>query len=229
MAWLRFPLYFLLISVVIAALVRLEVHYPGFLTLLSFDPESGTATSEFSPLELMQPVVIAVCGFLMGWVAHYCPTQKPLAFLFAAFDGAFFLSELDYFLDHWILPRLWQVLVGLIAAILIAYLYRNWRRFQVALGRSWPSPGVTLIFTGVTLVFPVAHLVGSPSLWRSIVPDEHFGLVTVATEEFVELLGYLLLLCGSIEYAYQARSIDYQPPQTAAQRRQRRRRSGEYR
>ena len=83
MAWLRYLLYFLLIGLITWMLTQLEVWYPGSLRLQVFvSATDSLGTSEFSPLEMIQPLIIAVCGLLMGWVALNYPSQRPLAFPF---------------------------------------------------------------------------------------------------------------------------------------------------
>ena len=228
MAWIRFVLYFVLITVVTAVLTRLEVNFPGFLKIQTFvNATDSLGTSEFSPIEIMQPVIIAVCGGLMAWVAYFCPSQRPLAIVFGGLALAFFLREMDYFMDRYLIDKLWQVLIAVSAALVIAYLYRHWKRFQLALARSWPSPGLTLIFSGAVILFAVVHFVGHEPMWQSILGDDYRRVVKLAVEEFIELIGYLFWLVGTIEYVYQAKSIAYQEPQPAARRlRDRRRESG---
>ena len=70
MAWIRYSLYFLFLTLVLWALTWLEVTYPGSLQLQVFvNPADIRGTSEYSVLEMIQPLIIAVCGLLMGWVA----------------------------------------------------------------------------------------------------------------------------------------------------------------
>ena len=54
--------------------------------------------------------------------------------------------------------------------------------------------------------------------------DQYQRVVKLATEEFIELLGYFLWLAGTIEYSYQARAIAYREPQPAVVRRREKRR-----
>ena len=220
MAWLRYLLYFLLIGLITWMLTQLEVWYPGSLRLQVFVSGTDTlGTSEYSPLEMIQPFIIAVCGLLMGWVALNYPSQRPLAFPFGGLAIAFFIRELDYFLDRYVADNFWQVLMAISGAFVIAYTYRQRRRLSIALARIWPSPGLALLFAGAAILFAFVRLVGHEPLWQSILGDDYRRIIKLAVEEFIELIGYLLWLVGSMEYTYQARSIAEREAQPAAVRR----------
>jgi hypothetical protein len=137
---------------------------------------------------------------------------------------AFLVRELDYFLDLYIIENLWHLPIAVIGALLIVYTYRHRRRFQIALARIWPSPGLTLLFSGAVILFAFARLVGQEALWMSLLGENYRSVVAVAVEEFIELCGYSLWMVGTIEYALQARAIAYREPQPAARRRREKRR-----
>ena len=89
---------------------------------------------------------------------------------------------------------------------------------QIALGRIWPSPGLTLLFAGAVILFAFVRLVGHEPLWMSILGDDYRRIIKLAVEEFIELMGYFLWMIGTIEYALQARAIAMAEPQPAARR-----------
>lgn len=222
MVWIRYLLYFLLIALVTAILTQLEVIYPGSLRLQVFTNDGDVlGTSEYSPLEMIQPLILAVCGLLMAWVAKYCVSQRPIAFPLGGLALAFFIRELDYFLDRFIGDNVWQVLIAIAGAFVITYTYRQRRRLQIALGRIWPSPGIALLFSGAVILFAFVRLVGHEPLWQAILGDDYRRLVKLAVEEFIETIGYLLWLIGTLEYTYQARAIAAREPQPAAVKRRR--------
>jgi drug/metabolite transporter (DMT)-like permease len=224
MAWLRYLAYFLLISLVTWGLTALEVTYPGSLKLQVFTgPDDTLGTSEFSPIEMIQPLVLAICGMLMAWVARFSPLQRPLALPFGALAAIFIVREWDYFLDRLIADNFWQVVAAIIAALSITYLVRQRRRLQFALARVWPSPGLVLIFAGAVILFSFVRFVGHEPLWQSIMGDDYQRVVMLGLEEFIELIGYLFWLIGAVEYAWQVRVIAQREPETAAVRRRRHR------
>ena len=219
MGWIRYPLYFVGVALVTGLLTQLEISFPGSLKLhVVVNRGDQFGTSEFSPIEFIQPLILCVCGLLMAWVAHYCPSQRPIALPFAGLAFAFFIRELHYFFDRYLIDNLWQVLVAVIGALVIVYTYRHQRRLRIALARLWPSPGLALLFAGAVIIFAFVQFVGHEPLWRSLLGDDYRRIVKLAVEEFIELIGYFLWLIGTIEYAYQARAIAYKEPQPAAQR-----------
>jgi hypothetical protein len=225
MVWIRYLAYFVSIALCTWGITQMELASPGSLKLHIVVSESDVfGTSEFSPVEIVQAIILFTCGCMMAWVARYCGSQRPLAILFGGLALAFLIRELDYFFDRFVIDNFWQVLVAMVGALVIAYTYRHRRRLRIALARIWPSPGLTLLFAGAVILFAFAPLVGHEPLWQSIL-DEHYLRVTkLAIEEFIELIGYFLWMVGTIDYALQARAIAYRKPKPAARRRREKRR-----
>lgn len=225
MVWIRYTLYFLAIAFVTWSLTQLELSSPGSLKLhLVLSDTDVHGTSEFSPVEMIQAIILIACGIIMGWVAVYCPSQRPIAFGLGGLALACLIRELDYFLDRFIADNLWQVLVAIVGALVIVYVYRHRLRLRIALARIWPSPGLALLFSGAVILFAFSLLVGHEPLWMSILGDDYQRVIKLAVEEYIELIGYFLWMIGTIEYAFQARAIAYRKPQPAAQRRRQKRR-----
>lgn len=220
MALIRYLIYFLGIGLVTWLLAALEILSPGSLKLHLYMNSGDTlGTSEYSPIEIIQPGILAICSLLFAWVARHCPSQRPIAFLFGGLAIMFAIRELDYFLDRFVADNFWQLLIGILSALLIAYSWRHRRRFRIAWLRMWPSPGLTLLFAGATIIFAFVQVVGHEPLWQSILGDDYLRVVKLAVEEFIELSGYFLWLIGTIEYTFQARAIAFREPQAAAARR----------
>ena len=225
MAWIRYVAYIVAIAFITWALTQLELSSPGRLRLHVLpDATDVYGTSEYSPIEIIQAIILLVCGTIMAWVARYCPSQRPIAILLGGMALTFFIRELDYFLDRFLIDNLWQVLIAIVAALVIVYTYRHRRRLRIALARIWPSPGLTLLFSGAVILFAFVHFVGHEPLWMSILGDNYLRVIKLAVEEFIELSGYFLWMIGTIEYAFQARAIAYREPQPAARKRRERRR-----
>jgi len=219
MAWFRYLMYFISIAFVTWALTQMEVASPGSLKLhIVVSDRDVYGTSEFSPVEIIQAIILAVCGLIMGWVAKYCPSQRPIAFGFGGLALIFLIRESDYFLDRFVADNLWQVLIAVLGALLIVYTHRHRKRLTIALARIWPSPGITLLFAGAVILFAFVPLVGHEPLWMSILDDAYQRIIKLAIEEFIELMGYFLWMIGTIEYALQARAIAFRTPQPAARR-----------
>lgn len=220
MALLRYLLYFLGIGLVTGLLAALEIMSPGSLKLHLFaNSTDALGTSEYSPIEIIQPGILIICGLLYAWVASNCPSQRTVAILFGGLALIFAIRELDYFLDRFVADNFWQLLIGVAGALLIAYCWRHRRRLRIAWLRMWPSPGLTLLFAGATIIFAFVQIVGHEPLWQSILGDDYQRVVKMAVEEFIELSGYFLWMIGTIEYTYQAKAIAFREPQAAAAKR----------
>jgi hypothetical protein len=220
MALTRYVLYFLGIALITWLLTQLEILSPGGLMLQVYTyPGDDLGTSEFSPVEIIQPGILLICGLLYAWVALNCPTQRPIAFLFGGMALVFMIRELDFFLDRYVADNFWQMLIAVVSALVIAYTYRHRRRFRIAWLRMWPSPGLTLLFAGATIMFAFSLLVGHEPLWQAILGENYHRIVKLAVEEFIELSAYFLWIIGTIEYTYQARAIAFRVPQPLASKR----------
>ena len=220
MAWFRYVLYFFGVAIVTALLTRLEVAFPGTLRLEEFVNGGDVyGTSEFSPVEFIQLLILALCSSLMAWVARISQTQRPLAFLFGGLALIFLIRELHYFFDRYLVDNLWQFFVAISGALLIAYCYRHGKHLNIALARIWPSPGLTLIFAGAVILFAYSILVGHEPLWQSMLGEHYARVVKLAVEEFIELIGYFLWMIGTIEYVYQAKALVEREPIPAAKKR----------
>jgi hypothetical protein len=220
MALIRYACYFAGVGLLTWVLAMLEISAPGSLRLQSFAHAGDTlGTSEYSPVEMLQPGILLVCGLLYAWVAENCPTQRPIAFLFGGMALVLTIRELDYFLDRYVAENFWQVVLGVVLALLIAYTFRQRRRFRIAWLRMWPSPGLTLLYAGAVIIFVFVQIVGHEPLWQAILGEHYQRVVILAVEEFIELSGYFLWLIGTIEYLFQARAIAMREPQPAAQKR----------
>lgn len=225
MPWLRLFLYFASIAFVTWALTQMEISAPGSLKLHILMSETDHyGTSEFSPVEIIQAIILGVCGTIMLWVARNCPTQRPVAILFGGLALAFLIREMDYFLDRYVADNLWQVLIVIVGSLVIAYSVRHRKRMQIAFARIWPSPGTTLLFAGAVILFAFVRFVGHEPLWMSILGDDYRRVIKIAVEEFIELMGYFLWMIGTIEYAFQARALAMAEPVPAARRRREKRR-----
>ena len=224
MAWLRYLVYFFGVGLITWMLTQMEIWSPGSLRLHVVKPGDIYGTSEYSPIEIVQPLILLICGLLMLWVSRVYPPQRPLAIAFGGLALMFMIRELDYYLDIYVADNMWQVLVIICGSLLIAYTYRQRVRLRIAIIRIWPSPGLTLLFAGAVILFAFVRLVGHEPLWMAILGDDYKRVVKLAVEEFIELSGYFMWLAGSFEYAFQARAMATAEPQAVAQRRREQRR-----
>lgn len=229
MVLIRYTLYFFGVAFVTWALTQLEISSPGGLRLQVFTHvDDRLGTSEFSPVEMLQPAMLLMCGLMFAWVAQHCLQQRPVALIFGGVCAIFTIREMDYFADRMIVDNFWQAPAAVIAALTIVYGWRHRKRAHVAWARMWPSPGLTLIFAGALVHFAFAPFVGHEPLWQAALGDDYRRVVKLAVEEFIELIGYFLWLIGTAEYWWQARAQAEKEPPPASRRRGRRRGEGRY-
>ena len=200
----RYLIYTLAVLLCTGYFVWSEIAVPGSLKLLVFEgPDDRLGTSEYSPLEIIQPLLLVFCAALFARVASRNAAQRPAALLFGGIALACAIRELDLFLDRLVADNFWQVPVAVIAALLIVYIYRHRRRFRVGCARTWPSAGLALLYAGALVEFVFAQLIGHEPLWQAIAGDGYQRVVKVALEEFLELIGYCLWVLGTVEYSIQ--------------------------
>jgi hypothetical protein len=199
---IRYLGYALLVMVVTSAMLGLAYWLPGSLQFDRLVPGINVRTSEFSPVELLQNVLLLWCLAAFGWIALRDRLRRPLTVAFAAMFGVFLVRELDFFLDFYVIDNLWQVLCAVILSVALVYIGRHRERLEQGWRRSWPSAGLALILGGVILLLPYAQLIGHGALWESIMGDNYLRVVKVIVEEFIELGAYGLMAIGSAEFLY---------------------------
>ena len=162
----------------------------------------GRRTSEFSPVELMQDVLLLLSAAGFAWVAWRDRLRRPMAFSLSFLMLGCLVRELDFFLDYYVVDNLWQVLFALLISFALVYGIRHRSGLLQGWKRSWPSAGLALIMGGFIVVVPFAQLVGHGALWEGILGDNYVRVVKVAAEEFAELGGYVLIAVGTVEFLY---------------------------
>jgi hypothetical protein len=199
---IRYLGYGLLVMAVTSAMLGLAYWLPGSLQFDRLVPGINVRTSEFSPVELLQNVLLLWCLAAFGWIALRDRLRRPLTVAFAAMFGVFLVRELDFFLDFYVIDNLWQVLCAVILSVALVYIGRHRERLEQGWRRSWPSAGLALILGGVILLLPYAQLIGHGPLWQGIMGDNYVRVVKVIVEEFIELGAYGLMAIGSAEFLY---------------------------
>lgn len=205
---IRYVLYFVGVALFTWLLTQIEISSPGSLKLQVFThADDVLGTSEYSPIEMLQPGILLICGLLYGWVAQHSLQQRPVALTLGAVAAMFLIRELDFFLDRFVIDNFWQAPVAVIAALLIVYTWRHQKRLRLAWTRIWPSPGLTLLFAGFLVHFAFVPFVGHAPLWEAMLGDDYRRVIKMTVEELIELSGYFLWLIGTIEYTIQARGF----------------------
>ncbi|MDB4307712.1 hypothetical protein N9985_00335 [Gammaproteobacteria bacterium] len=198
----RYFMYALAVIVINLGLLAAAHYLPGSLQFDRVVSGVSAPTSEFSPVELLQNILLLACIAIFGWVASRDRLRRPMAMAFVSIFSACLVRELDFFLDFYVVDNFWQVLCAIIISFVLVYVGRDWPRFQLGWRRSWPSAGLAIVIGGLILLVPYAQLIGHEPLWRGVMGDSYLHIVKVIAEEFVELGAYLLITIGSVEFLY---------------------------
>jgi hypothetical protein len=199
---LRYLVYALVVALLSFGLIAAAYYFPESLKFDRAVTGISARTSEFSPVETLQNVLLLLCAAIFGWVAYQDRLRRPMALALVAVFAACLIRELDFFLDFYVIDNLWQVLCAIIGSFTVAYIWRNWQRFKLGWRRSWPSAGIAIIIAGLILLVPYAQLIGHAPLWQGVMGDSYARVVKVIAEEFVELGAYILIAMGSVEFFY---------------------------
>ena len=116
------------------------------------------------------------------------------------------IRENDKLLDTYVFVHSWKILV-LIALIYPGYvLSKTYHFVSEQLQRfSHTQPFICFVF-GCFLIFAFSRLVGQQSLWQALLEERNHRSIGGFVEEIMELLGYCVLLIGSIECYIEAQS-----------------------
>ncbi|MEM9172028.1 MAG: hypothetical protein AAGA84_04910 [Pseudomonadota bacterium] len=197
----RLIAYGLLICALFGGLLAMQAYLPGGLRMnvaSSLAPTLGT--SEYSVVEWLQLFLLMVALSAALRANALQVRQMPLGRLLGALAVAAIIRELDLFLDRYLFDQAWQIFVALLIVVLLTYEVRHRRQLVSSIDRAMPSVGLTLIIVGIVIVVVIASVIGTESLWRSLLNEQYTRVAKLAAEELVELLGYALWAVGSLEY-----------------------------
>jgi hypothetical protein len=153
-----------------------------------------------SSLEWIQFCVIfstAIMLFASGW---YFKKFRILFFLLASMAGIASIREMDYVMNKtipffgWWLPAILVALAAIAMALRNRHLVKE-QLFAFVLHRSFG-----LMWAGFICAVPVAQLVGHGPFLEAALGDDFRRSHKRLIEEIGELLGYILILIGSIEW-----------------------------
>ncbi len=178
----------------------------GYVPLLDialnpFDLE--TVFTDYSFLETTQSLTLLI-GIVVTGMLVFRNVLPEMNILMAALLSCALVRESDSFLDK-LYDGLWQIIVALILAGTIYFLAKNKSALkeQVAwLGRHF---SLGLMVAGFVIVTGFSRSFGSGRLWLQLIGDMSYREVQDFAQESIELLGYLILLIGLIEFSIAAR------------------------
>lgn len=177
----------------------------GFLPALdiSVNPfDRDILFTEYSFSQLGQSLAL-LAGILAAGLLLYRSVLPQLGFLVAALLTCALVRESDSFLDY-VVDGLWQAIVAAIL-IAVAIQLRSQRKAiqdQVALLGNHFSFG--LMLAGFSIVMGFSRVFGRGDMWQAIMGENYNKTIKYFAEESVELMGYVILIIGVIEFSIAA-------------------------
>lgn len=155
---------------------------------------------EDSILEGLQAAILfftAACAYLAG---HLDTSEEPLASILVGAASIAAVREFDFALDRYVFDGAWQALATTIAIVTAIHAYQNRQTLKGGILNFLNRPSFGIMASGFITVFVFSRLIGRQVLWRAIMSDDYLRVVKIAVEESFELLGYILIFIGSLEF-----------------------------
>ena len=172
---------------------------------LTWIAEGGGAAAfkEAGAIEWAQLSMVLIMGLLFLRESFVTGSLRELFIIFACLLLFVSIRELDFVLDD--IPGVsWKY-----AYVLVVYAvyvgYSRFASFKEQVARFTRFGAFPLLWAGFIIAIPFAQLVGNGDFLRALVEDYSRDYKRVI-EEVGELMGYLLMLLGSIEAVIQSRS-----------------------
>lgn len=187
---MRFGLYTLLLGIIAVLLPFLvnRVGTDGFF-------------AERGPVEITQVLLLLAMIALYVLYTRTLPQYRELSIILAAFCLFATLRELDFLLDHTIPVAGWKI-AGIIPLSLAWFSRKYWQRILQQINTFANTRAFTLLWSGLIMVVIIAQLLGTTSLFQAMMGENYDRFYKRVIEESAELLGYIMLLCGTIEYHF---------------------------
>lgn len=156
---------------------------------------------EHGVTEISQELALCVSTLLIYVMAVKLPDQRGFLLLVAGLLFSMFLRELDYLFD-WISHGFWKYPVTLvfILSVSLAAIFR--RTVIPAMAEATRSYPFAYILAGLAVVLFFSRVFGTGSLWNAILDvgtsTQAPALVKNSVQEGLELLGYVLILYGTV-------------------------------
>lgn len=191
----RFSIYTIILSGLLLAL-------PLFATRWDF-----SGSTEGSTLEWAQFLVISGTAIMLFIAGVRFKEYRTLFMLLAATAGIASVRELDSALGRLIPVAGWWLPASVLALAMVISAWRN----AVSLKRQLPSflahRSFGLLLAGFIVAAPFAQLIGHGPFMEAALGADYSRSYKRLIEEVSEMLGYLLILAGAIEWILESRCL----------------------
>lgn len=171
------------------------------LNLIYFhDATHITDTGKFgenSWTEILQEMVLLITGVFFLIIGRYDLKMRSIANLFAVFFFMCFIREFNNQIPFWFyleIPLI--ILLGIL-------IFMNLSKLESSILRLVDNRAVSWLVIGFLVTFVFSRFFGKTGFWEDLLENSYNRWAKNAAEEGVELLGYTLMLMGSIELLVQ--------------------------
>lgn len=164
---------------------------------------------ENGPIEWLQFLCLSAASsiFIAGF--RSIPIFRETLLILASVSALAAVREMDGLLDGmWVGWKAGYVL--LLPAVGLAYANRSRLGWQMA--QFFSSPAFVVLWAGFIVAVPIAQLFGHGAFLESLMGDNYIRTYKRVLEECGELVGYLLLVAGSIESALHMKAAQLRKP-----------------
>lgn len=186
---LRFFVYTLLVGAV-ALCVTWEAKYGSAEHLFSED----------SILEYLQVLALLFTALAAHMAGQWSKPRVALSSLLVGAACIACIREFDFALDRYIFDGAWQLMACITAFIAISRTWQHKADLKAAVCDFMGRPSFGMMSAGFFTVFVFSRLIGRQVFWQAVMGDGYMRVVKNAVEESTELLGYTLILIGSLEF-----------------------------
>ncbi len=178
-----------------------------FLDVVTNTFDQSLLFTEYSYVELTQTFTLLV-GIIAAGYLLYRRIFPQLSFLIVTLLTCALVREADSFLDL-LADGLWQAVVALILVGALLHLPSKRQALNAQIAWLGNHFSCGLMLSGFVIATGFSRTFGQGALWERIMGDQYNRSVKNFAEESLELLGYVILVIGVIEFCIAAsRQID---------------------
>lgn len=159
---------------------------------------------ENGPIEWLQFILLSLSVFIfLRAVRSKEYNSRELFSILSLTTAIAMIRELDLILDKYIPVFGWKLpAIFCVAAAIVIYLQRK-NQLTVQIDTFIRTRSFSLLWCGFILAVPFAQLVGHGAFLQVLMGDDYVRDYKKVIEELGEMLGYLLILVGSLESVLQ--------------------------
>lgn len=171
----------------------------GIFAIIAYDA-SETNFSESSVTEYAQEFFLLLMVGISFFAYKKYRRFSTLHFSWGLLALAFLVREYNNFAHDYLFPYAWSTIVIALLLYLGFFLYRNFDRWKREFTSAANSYAFAILLVGMLILQVFSRLYGLPFMWEALMSDQYLHSIIRASEESIELLGYSILLIGTVEF-----------------------------